>query len=66
MNGDTATPEGMEGLARVAREALDPGHVSGRNPERAARGDEPSGLPGRRSYAAESREFRRASRSGDR
>jgi hypothetical protein len=63
MNGET--PEAQEGIARMAREALDPGHVSGRNPERAARGDEPSGLSGR-NYSRERAEFRRASRRGAR
>ena len=65
MNGDTATPEGLEGLSRVAREARDPGHVAGSSLERGARGDEPSGIVGR-SYSRERTEFRRASRGGDR
>ncbi len=35
MNGDAVTQEGLEGLARLGREARDPGHVAGRAPERA-------------------------------
>jgi len=65
MNGDAVTQEGLEGLARLGREARDPGHVAGRAPERAARGDEPSGIVGR-NLSRERAEFRRASRSGDR